>query len=122
MARPIELPMGILTYSAGGWRVEYAVIPANDFGEAIHRATLAYASGWSAASAPAQEAAVIAFDTTPEMDLYGIQVTFLHKQSALELLGELLGLGLVVAKSQGAFYVYLLFQPFASRLGSLESG
>lgn len=120
LTHPVALLTGIQTYSAGGWRVGYAVFPTNDFGKAVQRAILAYASEcWSAASAPAQEAAAIAFDTTPEMDLYRTQVASLHKQCTLELYRELLRLGLAVAEPQGAFYVYPSFQPFAKQLESL---
>jgi aspartate aminotransferase len=117
IAFPAAWLTGIQTYSAGGWRV---VFPTNDFGKAVQTAILAYASEcWSAASAPAQEAAAVAFDTTPEMDLYRTQVSALHTKCTLELYGALLRLDLDVAQPQGAFYVYPSFQPFAKRLESL---
>ena len=43
----------IQTYSAGGWRIGYAIFPDTTFGATVKRTTLAYASEcWSAASAP----------------------------------------------------------------------
>lgn len=98
----------------------YAVFPTNEFGKVVQTAILAYASEcWSAASAPAQKAAAVAFDVTPEIDTYRSQVAALHKQCTLELYGALLRLGLDVAEPQGAFYVYPSFQPVAKQLVTL---
>ncbi|KAF2010259.1 PLP-dependent transferase [Aaosphaeria arxii CBS 175.79] len=108
------------TYSAGGWRVGYAIFPSSEFGRTVQTAVLAYASEcWSAASAPAQEAAAVAFDTTSEMDLYRAQVARLHKSCTLQMYHQLLSFGLDIAKPQGAFYLYPSFQPFARQLESL---
>ncbi|TEA13467.1 Aspartate aminotransferase [Colletotrichum sidae] len=108
------------TYSAGGWRIGYTVFPANQFGRTLQTAVVAYASEcWSAASAPAQEAAAAAFDTTSAMDLYRRQVTLLHKTCTLKLYGALRDCGLAVSEPRGAFYVYPSFHPFTRQLGAL---
>ncbi|KAL7941281.1 pyridoxal phosphate-dependent transferase [Trichoderma barbatum] len=108
------------TYSAGGWRVGYAIFPNTAFGEQVQSAILAYASEcWSAASAPAQEAAAVAFDTTPEMDLYRSQVVALHKGCTLKLYHALHECGLAVPKPKGAFYVYPSFHPYTRELEAL---
>ncbi|KAM0250021.1 hypothetical protein ACHAQJ_008790 [Trichoderma viride] len=108
------------TYSAGGWRVGYAIFPANEFGETVQSAVLAYASEcWSAASAPAQEAAAVAFDTSPEMDLYRSQVVSLHRRCTLALYHSLRQCGLAVSEPKGAFYVYPSFHPYSRQLGAL---
>ncbi|RFU73586.1 kynurenine-oxoglutarate transaminase [Trichoderma arundinaceum] len=108
------------TYSAGGWRVGYAVFPKNEFGEKVQDAILAYASEcWSAASAPAQEAAAVAFDTSPEMDLYRSQVVALHKRCTLALYQALRECGLAVPEPKGAFYVYPSFHPYKTELEAL---
>ncbi|KAF2132861.1 aminotransferase [Dothidotthia symphoricarpi CBS 119687] len=108
------------TYSAGGWRVGYAIFPATAFGRSVRSTILAYASEcWSAASAPAQEAAAVAFDTTPEMDLYRTQVRSLHKKCTLALYQALKECGLDVAEPKGAFYLYPSFQPYAKQLKDL---
>nr|UMZ45316.1 hypothetical protein [Paramyrothecium sp.] len=105
------------TYSAGGWRIGYAILPDTEFGKRLQTAVLAYASEcWSAASAPVQEAAAVAFDTSPEMDLYRRQVTLLHKRCTIDLYKALLGFGLAVAEPKGAFYVYPSFHPFTEQL------
>ncbi|KAH7157959.1 pyridoxal phosphate-dependent transferase [Dactylonectria estremocensis] len=108
------------TYSAGGWRVGFAIFPANSFGQTVQTAILAYASEcWSAASAPAQQAAAIAFDTSPEMDLYRQQVTVLHQKCTFALYTALQSCGLAVAEPKGAFYVYPSFHPYTKQLESL---
>ncbi|KKP06934.1 kynurenine-oxoglutarate transaminase [Trichoderma harzianum] len=108
------------TYSAGGWRVGYAIFPNNEFGEKVQSAILAYASEcWSAASAPAQEAASVAFATSPEMDLYRSQVVALHKRCTLALYNALRECGLAVAEPKGAFYVYPSFHPYTQQLEAL---
>ncbi|UKZ84009.1 hypothetical protein TrVFT333_011825 [Trichoderma virens FT-333] len=108
------------TYSAGGWRIGYAIFPKNAFGKTVQLAILAYASEcWSAASAPAQEAAAVAFDTSPEMDLYRSQVVALHKRCTLALYHALYECGLAVAEPKGAFYVYPSFHPYTQELEAL---
>ncbi|CAH0053787.1 unnamed protein product [Clonostachys solani] len=108
------------TYSAGGWRVGFAIFPPNTFGTTLQKAILAYASEcWSAASAPAQEAAAVAFDTTPEMDAYRSQLTHLHKHCTLKLYEALKNCGLAVAAPKGAFYLYPSFYPYSKQLESL---
>ncbi|KAJ4988029.1 aminotransferase [Stagonosporopsis vannaccii] len=108
------------TYSAGGWRVGYAIFPNTPFGNTVQTAILAYASEcWSAASAPAQEAAAVAFDISPEIDLYRAQVATLHKRCTLQLYNGLKECGLDVSEPHGAFYVYPSFQPFATQLQRL---
>lgn len=105
------------TYSAGGWRIGYAIFPDTAFGATVKKATLAYASEcWSAASAPAQEAATVAFDTSSEMDLYRTQVTRLHRHCTTALYNALVDCGLAVAPPKGAFYLYPSFHPYAEQL------
>ncbi|CAH0033161.1 unnamed protein product [Clonostachys rhizophaga] len=109
------------TYSAGGWRVGYAIFPSTSFGATVQKATLAYASEcWSAASSPAQEAAAIAFDTSPEMDHYRKKITLLHQHCTLRLFEALQNCGLAVAKPKGAFYVYPSFHPYSKQLESMD--
>lgn len=108
------------TYSAGGWRVGFAIFPSNDFGTLVRNTILAYASEcWSAASAPAQEAATVAFDTSASMDLYRQQVAALHKQCTVRLYDALRGCGLAVPEPKGAFYVYPSFHPYTKELEAL---
>lgn len=90
------------------------------FGETVQKAILAYSSEcWSAASAPAQAAAAVAFDTTPEMDLYRSQVTRLHKTCTVKLYKALRDCGLAVAAPRGSFYVYPSFHPYSRQLEAI---
>ncbi|KAI7264260.1 hypothetical protein KC345_g8877 [Hortaea werneckii] len=111
------------TYSAGGWRIGYAIFPDTTFGTAVLKTTLAYASEcWSAASAPAQEAAAVAFDTRPEMDLYRTQVTRLHQYCTAALFKALTDCGLAVAPAKGGFYLYPSFHPYTKQLEVMGIG
>lgn len=108
------------TYSAGGWRVGFAIFPSTDFGTTVQKALLAYASEcWSATSAPAQEAAAVAFAPTPAMDDYRRAVTALHRNCTLELFRSLRNFGLDIAEPKGAFYLYPSFRPYTQRLEQL---
>lgn len=108
------------TYSAGGWRVGFAIFPNTEFGMTVQKTILAYASEcWSAASAPAQEAAAVAFDITPEMDLYRQQVVSLHQRCTVRLFQALRECGLAVPEPKGAFYVYPSFHPYTRQLQAL---
>ena len=98
----------------------FAIFPSTGFGVALQDAILAYASEcWSAAAAPAQEAAAVAFSTVPSMDVYRKQTSHLHKHCTLRLYDALRDCGLAVPKPQGAFYVYPSFHPYTKQLQSL---
>ncbi|KAI7082020.1 hypothetical protein KC356_g8712 [Hortaea werneckii] len=118
---PMILTSGMSkTYSAGGWRVGYAIFPDTSFGTAVQKTTLAYASEcWSAASAPAQEAAAVALDTRPEMDLYRTQVARLHRDCTAALFKALTDCGLAVAPPKGGFYLYPSFHPYTKQLEAM---
>ncbi|CEL03125.1 hypothetical protein ASPCAL04282 [Aspergillus calidoustus] len=108
------------TYSAGGWRVGYAIFPSSPKGETIRKTVLAYASEcWSAASAPAQLASVKAFSTGEAMRSYRKSVTALHRYCTRRLYSALKGLGLDVSEPGGAFYVYPSFSPYVAQLHKL---
>ncbi len=104
-------------FAAGGWRLGYAALPRRESGKQLMAALRALASEvWSAASAPIQEAAVIAY--TPDDDLraylrrsarlYGYVTNRLH--AALERAG------LRCARPAGAFYLYPDFTPLRAAL------
>lgn len=97
----------------------FAIFPSTSFGTKVQAALLAYASEcWSAASAPAQEAAAVAFAPSPEMDVYRQQVTRVHQACTLKLYEALKGCGLAVARPQGAFYLYPSFHTYTKQLES----
>ncbi|KAA8909978.1 aminotransferase [Sphaerosporella brunnea] len=105
------------TYSAGGWRIGYSIFPRSVAGQALQSAVLSYASeNWSAASAPAQKAAALAFQPSAEMDLYRQRAVTLHRACTTRLYSALAGLGLDVPEPQGAFYLYPSFSPWTAQL------
>ena len=107
------------TYSAGGWRVGYAIFPPSSAGKAIQQTTLAYASEcWSAASGPAQFASVEAFQLCQLMNQYRLAVASLHRHCTTRLYAALLECGLEVAKPAGAFYLYPSFNPYTVQLNN----
>ncbi|KAH0028591.1 PLP-dependent transferase, partial [Aureobasidium melanogenum] len=108
------------TYSAGGWRVGYAILPRSTAGSKVMKVLIAYASEcWSAASSPSQHAAVEAFSTGEHMTQYRESVRLLHTHCTTRLYESLRDLGLKVAKPSGAFYVYPSFQPYAKQLAKV---
>ncbi|RDW63308.1 aminotransferase [Coleophoma cylindrospora] len=121
-ATPVIITSGLSkTYSAGGWRVGYAIFPHCESGRHIRDTTLAYASEcWSAASAPAQLASIEALGTSCAMNSYRRMVTSLHSHCTTRLYEALRDLGLNVAEPKGAFYVYPSFQPYSAQLEKLN--
>ncbi|GKZ19415.1 hypothetical protein AbraIFM66951_011025 [Aspergillus brasiliensis] len=108
------------TYSAGGWRVGYAIFPPSSKGELIRKTILAYASEcWSAASAPAQLASIKAFSTSEAMCSYRQSVTAMHRYCTGRLYSALKELGLDAAQPEGGFYVYPSFSPYSAQLNKL---
>lgn len=98
----------------------FAIFPNSEFGTAVQSSILGYASEcWSAASAPAQEAAALAFQPSPEMDLYRKQVTAVHRHCTLRLFEALKDCGLAIARPRGAFYLYHSFHPYTAQLEKL---
>src|SRR5215469_10164680 len=66
-------------FSAGGWRLGYAAVPAHEAGVRVIHALRALASEiWSAAATPVQDAALVAFSPSPEIDTYVRQSARLH--------------------------------------------
>lgn len=61
----------------------------------------------------------MAFDTSPEMDIYRTEVALLHRHCTLRLFEALRDCGLAVARPKGAFYVYPSFQPYSRQLEAM---
>jgi aspartate aminotransferase len=127
LASDLEQPLNVVltgglskTYSAGGWRIGYAIFPPTLAGKQLLTTTLAYASEcWSAASAPAQVASVRAFSTSGDMDAYRAEVALLHKHCTSRLYAAVRDMGLDVPEPQGGFYIYPSYRAFAEELQSL---
>jgi aspartate aminotransferase len=104
-------------FSAGGWRLGYAVLPATEAGSQAMAALRALASEvWSAASTPVQEAAVVAYSPNEELETYVRRSARLHGYMAGRLHQTLTSLGVRCARPAGAFYLYPDFAPWRAAL------
>ena len=94
-------------FSAGGWRLGYAILPDGERGEQLDRAVRALASEiWSAAATPIEEAAVAAFASNPDLEAYVRRAARLHGHVTHALHRALLDLDIACPKPAGAFYLY----------------
>ena len=106
-------------FSAGGWRLGYAAIPATDAGRRVVEALRALASEiWSAASAPVQAAAVVAFEPGAEIEAYLRQAAHLHGVVTSALYETLVRVGVTCPRPAGGFYLYPDFAPWRRALSA----
>jgi len=104
-------------FSAGGWRLGYAALPATEGGTRVVAALRSLASEiWSSASTPIQEAAVVAFTLDEEMESYVQRSARIHAYAADRLYETLVQLGVPCPRPAGAFYLYPDFAPWQSWL------
>ncbi|HEX6779179.1 MAG TPA: aminotransferase class I/II-fold pyridoxal phosphate-dependent enzyme [Ktedonobacterales bacterium] len=112
-------------FSAGGWRLGYAAIPRSDAGVQVVNAVRALASEiWSSASTPVQEAAVVAYSQSDDLEAYVSRSARLHGHITGRLYATLAGLGVHCPRPAGAFYLYPDFAPWRSALAArgVQSG
>lgn len=106
-------------FSAGGWRLGYAALPATEAGAQVMAALRALASEvWSAATTPVQEAAVLAYSPNAELETYVQRSARLHGHIAGRLHQTLKSLGVRCARPAGAFYLYPDFAPWRAALAA----
>jgi len=100
-------------FSAGGWRLGFAALPASEEGTQVVAALRALASEiWSAAATPIQEAAIVAFTPNAEIESYVRRSARLHGHVASRLYETLVALGVPCPRPAGAFYLYPDFAPW----------
>ena len=105
-------------FSAGGWRLGYAALPATGEGSALMAALRALASEiWSSASTPVQEAAVSAYRPDAELEQYVQRSARLHGYAASRLYEKFTDLGIPCPRPAGGFYLYPDFSPLRAQLG-----
>jgi aspartate aminotransferase len=108
-------------FSAGGWRLGFAALPANEAGTQVVNALRALASEiWSSATTPIQEAAIVAFTPNEEIETYVQRSARVHGHAASRLYETLVALGVPCPRPAGAFYLYPDFAPWRQAL--LERG
>ncbi len=104
-------------FSAGGWRLGFAALPANEGGAQVVSALRALASEiWSAAATPIQEAAIVAFTPNTEIESYVRRSARLHGHVTFRLYETLAALGVPCPRPAGAFYLYPDFAPWRQPL------
>jgi len=107
-------------FSIGGWRLGVALLPDNAFGQDIMKNMVVFASEtWSGVSAPIQYAAITAYSQQPEIEQYvddcrtihGLRTRYCHK--------TLSEMGIHCSRAEGAFYITVNFDGFATQLNEL---
>src|SRR5713226_3462013 len=108
-------------FSAGGWRLGYAALPAATAGNEAMTALRALASEiWSAAATPLQEAALAAYTPNASVEQYVQHSALVHGYVAGQLYDTLTRLGIPCPRPAGGFYLYPDFSSWRSAL--LERG
>jgi aspartate/methionine/tyrosine aminotransferase len=103
--------------SLGGWRLGVAVLPPGSFGRSLMAAVRAVAAEvWSSPTAPVQYAAITAYGDNPVIWDYIQTCTRLHALRTHFLWRELSALGIPTARPEGAFYVFVHFDPYRQAL------
>jgi aspartate/methionine/tyrosine aminotransferase len=104
-------------FSAGGWRLGYAVLPATTAGKNAMNALRALASEiWSSAASPVQEAAVVAFSANASVERYMWHSALVHGYVAGRLHDTLTRLEVPCPRPAGGFYLYPDFSPWRDAL------
>ncbi|MEO8971998.1 MAG: aminotransferase class I/II-fold pyridoxal phosphate-dependent enzyme [Ktedonobacteraceae bacterium] len=104
-------------FSAGGWRLGYAMMPPTEQG--LHVITALRSLGseiWSSASTPIQKAAVVAFSPNTELEDYVRRSARIHGYVASWLYEVFVGLDIPCPRPAGAFYLYPDFSPWRQAL------
>ncbi len=108
-------------FSAGGWRLGYAALPATAAGTQAMVALRSLASEiWSSTTTPVQEAALVAFAPNESIEQYVQHSARVHGHVAGRLYDTLASLGVPCPRPAGAFYLYPDFSPWRSAL--MEQG
>jgi aspartate aminotransferase len=104
-------------YSAGGWRLGYAALPATPAGEAAMVALRSLANEvWSSAATPIQEAALVAFRPDAAMEDYVRRSARVNAYVTGHLHGALTRLEVPCPRPAGGFYLYPDFSPWKDAL------
>jgi aspartate aminotransferase len=104
-------------FSAGGWRLGYAALPATTAGTQLMTALRALASEiWSSAATPVQQAALVAYSPDADIERYVQRSARIHGHVAARLYETLTDLGVPCPRPAGAFYLYPDFSPWCPTL------
>lgn len=101
----------------GGWRIGFARLPSNLFGETLLPRLLGIASEtWSALATPMLHIAAWALDDPEPVREYVARSRHLHAKVTLALHGTLAAAGVPCPRPQAAFYLYPDFRPLQEGL------
>jgi len=101
----------------GGWRIGVARLPDGPLGATLHGRLLGIGSEiWSAAAAPVQEAAALAFGEPPELAERIARSRSLHEAVCRAVADRFAAAGVIVPEPQAAFYLYPDFAPWREHL------
>jgi aspartate aminotransferase len=104
-------------FSAGGWRLGYAALPATTAGTQVMVALRSLASEiWSSTTTPVQEAALVAFAPNESIEQYVQHSASVHGYVAGRLYDTLVSLGVPCPRPAGGFYLYPDFAPWRTTL------
>ena len=99
--------------SLGGWRLGVAVLPTGELGRLLmHHMTAVASSVWTAASAPVQHAAIVAYGADPDVEAYIEACAAVQAGVTGYLYGQLTSLGIPCPRPCGGFYLYPSFTPW----------
>ncbi|HEX9132839.1 MAG TPA: aminotransferase class I/II-fold pyridoxal phosphate-dependent enzyme, partial [Ktedonobacteraceae bacterium] len=108
-------------FSAGGWRLGYAALPATAAGMRLMVALRGLASEiWSSTATPVQQAALVAFAPNESIEQYVRHSARAHGYVAGRLYDTLVSLGVPCPRPAGGFYLYPDFAPWRPTL--MEQG
>lgn len=104
-------------FSAGGWRLGYAALPGGAAGKQLMTSLRALASEiWSSPATPVQEAAVVAYTFTNELEAYVKASARIHAYATTRLYEMIVKAGALCPRPAGGFYLYPDFAPWRDAL------
>ncbi len=107
-------------FSAGGWRLGYAALPATPAGAKAMVALRSLASEiWSSAPTPVQEAAIVAYSPSESLEQYVYQSALIHGYLADHLYTTLIDLNVPCPRPAGGFYLYPDLSPWRTALATM---
>ena len=105
------------SFSAGGWRLGYAVVPDSKAGAKVTQAVRSLGSAiWSSTSSPIQKAATVAFSQNPAITHYVHQSALIFSYITNKMYNVFKELDVPCSRPAGGFYLYPDFAPWRSVL------
>ncbi len=103
--------------SLGGWRLGVAIAPDTPWGKQLVQTLRMLASElWSAATAPVQYAALVAYSEAPDLSAYISECTQIHGLRTHYLWQQLTEMGIDCPQPQGGFYLFPNFDRWREQL------